>query len=204
MTESLSCDLCDERKATEVCQLLGKFDGEEYVGAFRLCGGCEQKVTEKEIEEQQPDVIERLDGELPDWIATEEEAIAFLFAQLQKEQQFRREQQRNSLVDQFQAGEGGMTGAMPIDASREGIFTSGKSLSAAVAVASLLLTILSFAIGLLAMTSSLNISPALPYLISAIGAAASLGAGVYWYLAPTDEEVLESSLPESVGEMLNR
>ena len=204
MTDTSLCDLCGRHEGVETRQLLGKFDGEEYVGAFRLCEGCEQEVTEGETEEQYSEVVERLEGKLPDWIATEGEAIAFLYGQLEEEQQFRTEQQQNPMLDQFRGGEGGMTGAMPIDTSREGVFTSGKSLSVAVAVASLSLTALSFVIGLFAMTSSLNISPALPYLISAIGAAITIGATLYWYLAPTNEEAIEASISESVQEIFNR
>ena len=97
-----------------------------------------------------------------------------------------------------------MTGAMPIDASREGIITSGKSLSAAVSGASLSLTILSFLIGIFATTGHLDVSPALPFLITAVSLAFTVGSGIYYVLTPTTEESIETQLPRKFREILKQ
>jgi hypothetical protein len=89
-----------------------------------------------------------------------------------------------------------MTGAMPIDASQEGIVADDKTLSAAIAGTSLTLTLLALLITLASTTNYINVSTVAPLLITVTGAAFTAGSLIYYFIAPTTAEEIEEQIPE--------
>ena len=58
MTNIPTCELCGKQEVITERQLLGKFDGKEYVGTFRLCTECLMSMQENDNEnnqDEQPD-----------------------------------------------------------------------------------------------------------------------------------------------------